>query len=679
MPKFRLTSQVIIAQAVLAALLGVTAAQAAPRTPNDTYFDNQWYLQKIGAPEAWNHSLGFEGVTVAVIDSGVDINHPDLKENIWTNTREIPGNGIDDDGNGYVDDVHGWDYVGNDNDPQPEVSSGDTRLGVVHGTVSAGVIAAKGDNGKGIAGVTWQSTIMPLRALDSNGQGDPTDVVRAVEYAVKNGAKVINLSLVGTVKDEMLKIALRRAYDAGVFVVAAAGNAPDGGSAVDLDASPRYPLCLDQDSDENFIYGVAATDDQDHRAAASNYGAGCVDLSAPGTRFVGLRPYRPDVIGFNQPYGGYFSGTSIAAAVVSGGVALLRSMDPSLTPKQIMFLLTESAAPLDQLNPGYFGKLGRGRLDLARAAELLAARQRPTVTVTTTAALSAGGLTSRLIAVAPGAGRSAEIRLFTGDGVLVRSFNAFSEGFRGGVSLAAADFDGNGRKAIVAGAGSGGVPQVRVFDVNAVVIGSFIAYDSAFRGGVQVAAGDLDGDGTDEIVTVPSEAGGPQVRIFSSRGRVKGGFYAFDKNSRGGWRVVADDFNNDGRDEIAVMTKDGTSVRIFNGSGRLLTSITMGGSKATRASSVLFTADGDGDKLREVGFLRNEAKGQAFSFYRLNATRASYYPLSESIVFGSVNWAAGAAKGSAPLVRVPDGRSHFVTFPAFEASFKGGVSAVRLD
>src|SRR5690606_30958863 len=170
------------------------------------------------------------------------------------NVKEIAGNGIDDDRNGYIDDIHGWDFVSNDNDPRPDVSGSYDVLGANHGTVDAGVAAARGGNGKGIAGVAWQATIMPLRALNSDGSGSPEDVVRAIEYAMHNGAKIINLSFAGPSYRPELAIAVRRAYDAGVFVVAAAGNAPQGGEPVDLDKTPLYPICLDRESDENFIY-----------------------------------------------------------------------------------------------------------------------------------------------------------------------------------------------------------------------------------------------------------------------------------------------------------------------------------------------------------------------------------------------------------------------------------------
>jgi subtilisin family serine protease len=677
--KIKFTSVLTLVVAVAACFLPVASASAADRVPSDTYFDNQWYLAKIGAPEAWNRSIGFEGVIVAVIDSGVDISHPDLKDNIWRNIGEVARNGRDDDGNGFVDDVNGWDFVGGDNDPHPDLVSGDTRLGAVHGTVSAGIIAARGDNGRGIAGVTWQTTIMPLRVLDANGQGDPGDVVRAVEYAVRGGAKVINLSLAGTVRDENLARALRRAYDAGVFVVAAAGNAPEGGAAFDLDRNPRYPACLDFGSDENFVYGVAAVDDVDRRASFSNYGAGCVDLSAPGTRFVGLRPYQPGTGGFDLPYGGYYNGTSLAASVVSGAVALVKALDPNLTPKQVMNVLTASADSLDARNPDYFGKLGRGRLNVARAVEMIVGRPPDTKPTVLTSALTPDGRTDRLIVAASGPGRATEVRMFTADGAMVRSFTAFSAGFRGGATVAAADFDGGGRRSIVVGAGGGGSPQVRIFDLNGTPIGGFIAYADKFRGGVGVVSADVDGDGRDEIVTAPASGGGPHIRVFSARGVLVGGFFAFGEKERGSWRIAAADFDGDGEDEIAVLSADGSMARIFDGRGRMIASFAVPGAASVRRSAALVAADGDGDGRREVALLMSEGGSERLAFYRLDGSRAALYEMREGVLPGEQSWAFGSLSGAAPLVRLPDGRGNFLSFQAFEKNFRGGVTAVRLD
>ncbi|MEY4722604.1 MAG: hypothetical protein RLZZ324_117, partial [Candidatus Parcubacteria bacterium] len=538
--------QFTLAVAMLA-LLAAGPVLAAPRVPNDTYFNEQWYLPYIGATEAWNTSLGTESVPIAVIDSGVDIDHPDIKPNVWRNAGEIAGNGIDDDGNGYVDDVNGWDFVSGDNDPRPDTTGNFTALGANHGTVNAGVAAARGDNGRGISGVAWSATIMALRALDSHGEGEPANVARAVDYAVRNGAKVINLSFAGSNQSPELAAALRRAYDAGVFIVAAAGNAPDGGTATDLDQKQQYPVCLDQGSDENFIYGVAATDDKDVRADFSNYGAGCVDGSAPGVRILSTQVYQPGSKYFGSAYGGFYNGTSVAAPVVSGVVALMRAVDPRLTPKQITNILTATAVNVDGKNPQFFGKLGRGRINAAAAVAAALAGTKPQVgaPTPTTESMLPSGYAGGLIVAAPGAGRPPDVRLFTKDGTLVRSFSAFPSSFKGGVSLAVGNFDKTKRQTIVTGAGPGGAPQVRIFDINTRVIGGFIAYGDGFKGGVSVAAGDVDGDGKDEIITGAGPGGGPHVRVFTARGVPVGGFFAFDEKRRAGIEVQAADLDGD--------------------------------------------------------------------------------------------------------------------------------------
>lgn len=679
MPAFAKNRIVRSAAALLAAVSLFLPAVVAARVTDDTYFDSLWHLKKIGAPEAWETTLGFEGVIVAVIDTGVDIDHPDLKDNIWRNMGEIPGNGADDDGNGYVDDVNGWDFVDGDSDPRPVIASGDERLGAAHGTISAGVIAAKGDNGRGIVGVTWQTKVMPLRALGTDGQGDPLDVVRAVEYAVKNGAKVINLSLVGSVRDDLLRIALRRAYDAGVFVVAAAGNAPDGGEASDLDRTPRYPVCLDEGADENFVYGVAATDEDDRRAAFSNYGAGCIDLSAPGSRFISTVPYRPWIAGFAQPYGGYYNGTSIAASVVSGAVALMKSLDPNLTPKQLANILTATADNIDEQNAGYFGKLGRGRLNVARAVAEVRARQNPVEKPVATADLVPGGHTGGLVFAAPRGGRRTDIRVFTSDGALVRSFSAFSDGFTGGASLAVADFDGGGRRSVVAGAGPGGSSQVRVFDVNTLPIGGFTAYDAAFRGGVNVVAADLDGDGRDEIVTAPASGGGPHVRLFTARGVPMGGFMAFDSRERGGWQIAAADVNGDGRDEIAVLAGDGARLRVFDSQSRKLYEVNVPGTAAVRKGGVIVAADVNGDGREEVGVMRLEKGRPTAVFFATDGKASALFDLLTDVIGGRGDWAVGSLAGEAPVVRLPVSSGPAFSFQAFEKNYVAGVVAVRLD
>jgi subtilisin family serine protease len=672
--------------AVIAAFAVAFPASAASRIPNDVYFEDQWYLRKIGAPEAWVSSLGLESVPIAFIDSGVDSNHPDLKDNIWRNPTETPGDGVDNDANGYVDDVHGWDFVDGDADARPDARGEHSTLGTNHGTIGAGVAAARGDNGKGIVGVTWQATIMPLRVLDSNGSGDPGRVVRAVEYAVHNGAKVINLSFAGPTYSKELEIALRRAYDAGVFVVAAAGNAPDGGQAVNLDTRPLYPVCFDRESSENFVYGVAATDGNDRKAEFSNYGAGCIDMAAPGTRVLSTQYYVPGDAEFGQPYGGYFNGTSVAAPVVSGVVALIRALDRNLTPKQIMNILTESAADVNGPNPEYFGKVGRGRIDAAKAVERVASLRKGGDAPVATASLAPPG-TARYVVTAPGAGRAPDVRLFTEDGTFIRGFAAFPTGFRGGVSLALADFDGTARQTIVTGALAGGAPHVRIFDINTRAIGGFYAYDERFGGGVRVATGDVDGDGKDEIVTGAGPGGGPHIRVFRPNGVAIGGFFAFDKDSRGGVEVAVADVDGDGKRDIVAASQG--AVRVFDAKGVRKEAEFFPYGRTYRGGVNLSVADVDGDGKQEITTVRVQKGKSVASAFR--ATGAPYADIDLDAPTPQFTAAAGGiapAKPGAvlwfgsPALAAPSvigayagGNKAPSRFQVYESKFFGGVSA----
>src|SRR3989344_4367464 len=223
--------------------------------PNDFEYPQQWYLRQIGMPLAWEKSTGSPEIIVAVLDTGVDINHPDLMNNIWRNPGEVESDNIDNDKNGFTDDIHGWDFIDWSNDPRPDATPPYSRTALHHGTVVAGLIAAIGNNVEGVAGVAWRTRIMSLRVLDRQGQGDVENVARAVEYATNNGASIINLSFVGNGASQRLEAALARAYAAGVLVVVAAGNA-DNASGINLDDSPRYPACYDANSRANWILGV---------------------------------------------------------------------------------------------------------------------------------------------------------------------------------------------------------------------------------------------------------------------------------------------------------------------------------------------------------------------------------------------------------------------------------------
>jgi subtilisin family serine protease len=271
----------------------------------------------MGARTAWQTSRGGD-VTVAVIDTGAQLTHPDLAPNLWTNTGEIAGNGIDDDHNGYVDDVHGYDFVGGDGDPSDDNG---------HGTNVAGIIGARGDNRIGVTGVAWRAKLMIVKVLGADGSGTVADVASGIRYAVANGAKVVNLSMAGPDDSADLEAAIAEARDAGVLIVAAAGN-----SGADLDSTNVFPASSPADN----VIAVASTDESGRLASGSGYGAAAVELAAPGEDI--------DSTALNGGYG-VRSGTSQAAAHVSGVLALMLAAAPAATWQTVRTaLLTGSRA-----------------------------------------------------------------------------------------------------------------------------------------------------------------------------------------------------------------------------------------------------------------------------------------------------------------------------------------------
>ncbi|NLA25752.1 MAG: S8 family serine peptidase, partial [Bacteroidales bacterium] len=266
----------LAAAPTLTARSGSGDGSGGGRIPDDPLFDELWGLHNTGqtiegktgtvdadidAPEAWSLTTGSRDVIIAVIDSGVMYTHPDLAANIWENPGEIPGNGIDDDGNGYIDDVYGWDFYDDDNDP-------DDLTG--HGTHCAGTIAAVGDNAVGIAGVMWDAKIMPLRFLGPDGKGYTADAIRAIRYATDMGADIISCSWGGGNYSQALKDAID---ETPALVVCAAGN-----DALDNDLNPEYPSSYDCEN----IIAVAASNSAEDLASFSNFGATSVDVAAPG-------------------------------------------------------------------------------------------------------------------------------------------------------------------------------------------------------------------------------------------------------------------------------------------------------------------------------------------------------------------------------------------------------------
>lgn len=302
-------------------LLNANAAVAT--TLNSPFFPpspklggHDWPLDTIHAPDVWTQGITGAGIVVAVVDTGVDYNHVDLQNNIWTNPREIPNNGLDDDGNGFVDDVRGWDFVANDNDPMDRDREG-------HGTHVAGAIAAERNN-IGITGVAYNARIMPVRVLNAEGEGTLDDIANGIIYAANNGAQVINVSLGGYTDQTQVEDAINYAGQKGAVVTIAAGN--NGWTA------PISPA----DSANRWSIAVGASDRNDRLAEYSNW-AGPKPLNylvAPGTNIYSTTPY--------NTYESY-DGTSMAAPFVAGTAALVLSANPSLTPEQVASILTATA------------------------------------------------------------------------------------------------------------------------------------------------------------------------------------------------------------------------------------------------------------------------------------------------------------------------------------------------
>jgi subtilisin family serine protease len=314
--------------------------------PNDPSFNRLWGLNNTGqsgglrdadidAPEAWNTTTGSRDVVIAVIDTGVDYNHPDLKANMWTNPGETPGDNIDNDKNGFVDDVYGYDFANNDANPMDDDD---------HGTHVAGTIGAVGNNGTGVVGVSWNVSLMAVKFLGPRG-GTTANAIKSVQYVTnmrKAGVNIVasNNSWGGGAFNQSLKDAIDEGGKAGILFVAAAGNESN-----DNDESPVFPTSYDSQS----IISVAATDRRNRLANFSNYGETSVDIGAPGVDIYSTVP--------NNRYDSY-SGTSMAAPQVTGAIALLAAAKPGLTAAELKTAILATAQPI----PALAGKVATGGL-----------------------------------------------------------------------------------------------------------------------------------------------------------------------------------------------------------------------------------------------------------------------------------------------------------------------------
>ncbi len=332
--------------------------------PNDPYYYRQWALNNDGAfdPEsiagadismeaAWDLTQGNSGIIVAILDSGIRLSHPEFAGRLWQNTADVANNGIDDDLNGYTDDILAWDFVNDDNTPADDHG---------HGTNVSGILAANGDNGIGYAGVDWSCQVMHCKILDDENSGFYSWWTEAIYYAADHGASVINMSVGGESFSSAMKEAVDYAHANGVVVVTCMMNSNE--------SRPFYPAAYES------TIAVGATATNDERAfpffwdpeSGSNFGAH-IDLVAPGSRIFGLDD------GSNSNFNSFFGGTSQAAPLVSGVVALMKGVSPALEVEAIRSILRNTAD--DQVGdpfedtPGWDIYYGAGRLNAFRALE----------------------------------------------------------------------------------------------------------------------------------------------------------------------------------------------------------------------------------------------------------------------------------------------------------------------
>jgi len=303
----------------------------------------------VSADEAWDIANDASGIIVAILDSGIRYTHEDLAANMWVNPGEIPDNGIDDDGNGYIDDVHGINTVGIDGERTPE-TEGDPMDDLGHGTHVAGIVGAVGNNGVGITGVAWNVQLMGLKFLDSQGEGSDADAIECINYAREQGAHIVNSSWGGLDFNPLLGDAIEEANEAGIYFVAAAGN-----ESSNNDDQPNYPSSYAYPN----VVSVTATDKRDGFATFANYGETEVELAAPG---VGIHS---TYVNSDTSYRA-LSGTSMATPFVSGALALLITQFPEEPMATILNRLYSSTDTLESLARRC--RVG-GRLNLERALQ----------------------------------------------------------------------------------------------------------------------------------------------------------------------------------------------------------------------------------------------------------------------------------------------------------------------
>lgn len=661
----------LIVVLLFAPFFGISA-----ESPDDPFLSEQWYLDAINAPEAWEITTGSSEVIVAVLDAGFDLDHPELVNQYWRNTGEIPGNGKDDDGNGYEDDVQGWDFVDSDPLPVPDLGTKFNDTIISHGTVIAGIIGAQANNAEGIQGINHAVSIMPLRILDAKGAGSTSDVRQAIVYAVQNGAQVINLSFTSDKPDERLRQTIEWAVDQGVVIVSAVGNGNRN-----IDQKPTYPACFDVLTGRDLVLGVTATDKENHKATFSNFGASCTDVSAPGTNIFGTVYHDPSNLLTSTAYSSPWEGSSIAAPMVSASVALLKSRFPSLTPEQVHLSIKLSVSPVNESSIEARKQLGAGLLNAAGALEAAKVFAREGgVPVSQTAAHS------HSFVVAEGKGHEPIVKRMNARGDVLASFLAYHKNFRGGVSVAVGDVNGDGIEEIVTGAKKGGGPQVRIFDLDGNARFQFFADDPSDRRGISVGVADTNGDGIAEIFVTPEGRGTGEVSIFNEVGQLQGLIRPFGREE-GVIRLTFGNMDEDPEDELITTWSNNPkpAVRVLDGNGRYVREFPL---EKEFVQASLAAGDRDGDGLDEIFFTTPRGLDPRVRVYSSLGEAEHLWTVFSTRMRAGLNTCVGdidqngrselyvtALAGGGPHVQIYDMEGSIIgSFFAFDSSHRSGAS-----